>query len=138
MDSNPGVRIVPFTAEIAAYYLAMDVFVLPTHREGFPNTVLEAQAAERPVVTTNATGAVDSIVDGVTGLLVPVADSASLAGALERLIENPALALELGRNGRRRVLREFTQQRVWEALADEYVDLGRRAGLTLLEHRLAE
>jgi glycosyltransferase involved in cell wall biosynthesis len=135
MDSNPGVRIVPFTSDIAPYYLAMDVFVLPTHREGFPITVLEAQAAERPVVTTNATGAVDSIVDGVTGLLVPVADSASLASALERLIGNRTLAAELGRNGLKRVLREFTQPRVWEALADEYVDLGRQAGLTLLEHR---
>jgi glycosyltransferase involved in cell wall biosynthesis len=137
MDSNPGVRIVPFTSGIAAYYLAMDVFVLPTHREGFPNTVLEAQAAERPVVTTRATGAVDSIVDGVTGLLVPVADSASLASALERLIEDRSLAAELGRNGRQRVLREFTQQRVWDALADEYVDLGRQAGLKLLDHRVA-
>ena len=48
----------------------MDVFVLPTlYREGFPNTVLEAWAAERPVVTTRATGAIDSIVDGTTGFL---------------------------------------------------------------------
>ena len=72
IESETGIHRVGFTSQIELYYLVMDIFVLPTHREGFPNTVLEAQAAGLPVVTTVATGAVDAIEDGVTGLLTPV------------------------------------------------------------------
>ena len=130
--SNANIVRVEFTANIDLYYLAMDVFALPTHREGFPNTVLEAQAAERPVVTTTATGAIDSIADNVTGLLVPVGDSSALAAALARLLANPDLAAGFGREGRRRVLREFTRQRVWDALAEEYLSMARNAQLSWL------
>ena len=135
IESDPHVVTVEFTPNVDLYYLVMDVFVLPTHREGFPNTVLEAQAAERPVVTTRATGAIDSIVDGTTGLLVPVGDSVALAEALKRLLANSSLAIQLGRAGRCRVLREFTQDRVWSALADEYVCLAKRARLSMPAER---
>jgi glycosyltransferase involved in cell wall biosynthesis len=123
IESEPGIHRVGFTRQIELYYLTMDVFVLPTHREGFPNTVLEAQAAERPVVTTRATGAVDSIDDSITGLVVPVGDSIALAEALKRLLTDRSLAVQFGQTGRCRVLREFAQERVWSALADEYMDL---------------
>jgi glycosyltransferase involved in cell wall biosynthesis len=132
IESEPNVVTVEFTQNIDLYYLAMDIFVLPTHREGFPNTVLEAQAAERPVVTTCATGAIDSIEDGVTGLIVPVGDSVGLAEALKRLLADHSLAVQFGRAGRSRVLREFTQERVWSALADEYISLAKRARLSAL------
>jgi glycosyltransferase involved in cell wall biosynthesis len=122
---------IEFTSNLDLYYLVMDVFVLPTHREGFPNTVLEAQASERPVVTTRATGAIDSIVDGVTGLVVPVGDGVALAEALKRLLADRSLAVQLGRAGRCRVLLEFTQERVWTALADEYRSLTKRARLSV-------
>ena len=136
IESDPNVVTVEFTPNVDLYYLVMDVFVLPTHREGFPNTVLEAQAAERPVVTTRATGAIDSIVDGTTGLLVPVGDSVALAEALKRLLADRSLAIQLGRAGRCRVLREFTQDRVWSALADEYVCLAKRARLSMPAERV--
>jgi glycosyltransferase involved in cell wall biosynthesis len=132
IESGPNVVTVEFTQNIDLYYLVMDIFALPTHREGFPNTVLEAQAAERPVVTTYATGAIDSIADGVTGLLVPVGDSGALAEALKRLLADRSLAVQLGRAGRCRVLREFTQERMWSALADEYISLAKRARLSAL------
>jgi glycosyltransferase involved in cell wall biosynthesis len=129
VDSDPGIVVIGMTTDVAPYYHAMDVFVLPTHREGFPNTVLEAQAAGKPVVTTFATGAVDSIVDGVTGVLVPVGDVAALASAVERVLSSPELAQRLGQAGRERVLREFTHQRVWTAMAEEYAELLRTVGL---------
>jgi glycosyltransferase involved in cell wall biosynthesis len=123
IESDPAIHRVGFTSQIELYYLVMNIFVLPTHREGFPNTVLEAQAAERPVVTTRATGAEDSIEDGVTGLLVPVGDSIALAEALKRLLADRPLATQIGRAGRCRVLREFAQERIWGALANEYISL---------------
>jgi glycosyltransferase involved in cell wall biosynthesis len=125
IESDPGIHHVEFTSRIELYYLIMDVFVLPTHREGFPNTVLEAQAAEKPVVTTSATGAMDSIEDGITGLAVAVGDGKALAKAVIGLLTDRTLAAQLGQAGRCRVLREFSQERVWSALADEYMSLAK-------------
>ena len=129
IDAGAGIVVLPFQREISPYYLAMDVFVLPTHREGFPNTVLEAQAAERPVVTTRATGAVDSVVDRETALLVPVGDASALAKAIARLLEDPAMARRMGRAGRQRVEHHFRQEMVWEQLAELYRSLLRERGL---------
>lgn len=123
IESDPSVRRVEFTSQIERYYLVMDIFVLPTHREGFPNTVLEAQAAGRPVVTTTATGAVDTVEDGVTGMLVPVGDPDRLAAALLLLLSNPSSTRLLGEAGRERVLREFHSEMIWEALASLYREM---------------
>lgn len=129
IESAPGVIKIPFQPDIAPYYLAMDIFTLPTHREGFPNTVLEAQAAERPVVTTSATGAVDSVEADVTGLIVPVGNPEKLSEALMQLLVNPALAQCMGRAGRERVEREFRREIVYDALVKLYIELLQSRGL---------
>lgn len=131
VEGDSSVLRIPFTADIAPLYLLMDIFVLPTHREGFPNAVLEAQAAGKPVITTTATGALDSVVHGVTGLTVATGDFAALAGALERLLDDPAYAAHLGRAGRDRILREFGQEKIWQALAQQYLLLAAEAGVSL-------
>ena len=100
-----------------------------TYREGFPNTVLEAQAAERPVVTTKATGAIDSVLDGTSGILVPVGDSRALADAIGKLLANPSMARRMGQAGRERVEREFRQEIVWGELIDLYRALLQERGL---------
>ena len=129
IDAGLGIRAIPFQSDIAPYYLAMDLFVLPTYREGFPNTVLEAQAAERPVVTTMATGAIDSVVDGKTGTLVPVGDSEALAEAIVTLLTQPAKARSMGLAARERVEREFRQEMVWGELVKLYRKLFEERGL---------
>jgi glycosyltransferase involved in cell wall biosynthesis len=118
--SEAGIRHVGFTSQIDLHYLAMDIFVLPTHREGFPNTVLEAQAAGLPVVTTDATGAVDAIEDGITGVLTPVGDADKLAEALLSLLSDPRRMKSMGLAGRKRILREFRNERIWEELTSFY------------------
>jgi glycosyltransferase involved in cell wall biosynthesis len=129
IESDSSVIRVDFASEIETYYFVMDMLVLPTHREGFPNVVLEAQAASRPVVTTRATGASDSICDGFTGLVVPVGDAVALADALMRLLSDRELAQRMGRAGRERVIREFCHERIWEALAALYRELLHQRGL---------
>jgi len=131
IDAGLGIAAIPFQPDIAPYYLAMEVFVLPTHREGFPNTVLEAQAAERPVVTTMATGAVDSVLDGVSGLLVPVGDAGSLAAAIDALLAKPEMARRMGKAGRERVERDFRQEIVWDDLIGLYRMLLSERGLPM-------
>jgi lipopolysaccharide/colanic/teichoic acid biosynthesis glycosyltransferase len=93
---------------------------LPTYREGLPGVPLEAAAAAKPVVTTNATGAVDSVVDGVTGFIVPVGDTRALAAALDKLLRNPELRIEMGLAGQERVKREFRHEVVLDRWVSEY------------------
>jgi glycosyltransferase involved in cell wall biosynthesis len=115
--------------DVAGYYHLMDVFALPTYREGFPNSVLEAQAAAKPVVTTNATGAVDSVVDGLTGIVVSPGDEGALAEALSSLLADKDRAQTMGLAGYERVSRTFRQQDVWSALRNELCSLLNERGL---------
>lgn len=119
--NDPHVTITGFLKEVAPYYHVMDVFALPTRREGFPTSVLEAHAAGKPVVTFRATGAVDAVVDGVDGIVVEARDVGGLAEALARLIGDPSLAQTMGRRGRDRAVGEFQPGRIWSALAESYV-----------------
>lgn len=113
LESNEDIREVPFMEDPAPIYHLIDVLALPTYREGFPNVVLEAQASGRPVVTTDATGAVDSIVDGSTGWIVPVGNIEELAEALLRIARLPDRGRAMGRAGRARVETLFDQTKVW-------------------------
>jgi glycosyltransferase involved in cell wall biosynthesis len=122
-----------FVDDAAPYYHLMDVLALPTHREGFPNVVLEAHAAAKPVVVARATGAVDAVTDGVDGILVPVGDVVALIKALDRVLSDKALAAGMGRAGRQRVLREFRQERIWGEMIKEYLTLLRKEGLWIPE-----
>jgi glycosyltransferase involved in cell wall biosynthesis len=95
------------TDNVRDWIECMDVLVLPSLREGFPNVVLEAAAMEVPTVTTDATGARDSVVPGSTGLLVPVSDAPALAAALARLLDEPRMRGEMGSKARQWVEEAF-------------------------------
>jgi glycosyltransferase involved in cell wall biosynthesis len=109
------VRRVLAVTDPRPYFLAMDVNCLPTLREGFPNVVLEAAALGIPTITTDATGARDSVVDEVTGLIFPVHDSQALAALIIRCATEPGLLERLREAGRLRVRDEFDQAIVWKA-----------------------
>lgn len=102
-------------ADPRPYFLGMDVNCLPTLREGFPNVVLEAAALGIPTITTDATGARDSVVDDVTGLIFPVHDAQALADAIVRCATDPDLLGRLRDAGRARVRDDFDQSIVWNA-----------------------
>jgi glycosyltransferase involved in cell wall biosynthesis len=138
IKSQPGVICVGFTSQIELYYLVMNLFVLSTHREGFPNTILEAQAAGLPVITSIATGAVDAIDDGITGLLTPVGDSRKLAEAVLSLLSDPGKMRSMGLSGRERVLREFRNEMIWEALSSLYRTMLQESGYPIPDDSRAE
>lgn len=101
-------------------YAAMDLVVLPTYREGFPNVPLEAAAMGLPVVATRVPGCVDAVEEGLTGTLVEPRESGALAAAIETYLRDPALRKRHGESGRRRVLGEFRPEGIWEELFREY------------------
>src|SRR5690554_307232 len=76
------------------------VYVLPSYREGTPRTVLEAMAMGRAVITTDAPGCRETVVDGDNGFLVPVKDADALAQAMLRFIEQPELIIQMGQRSR--------------------------------------
>jgi glycosyltransferase involved in cell wall biosynthesis len=121
LETHPRVVFAGPVQDIATYYAIADVVVLPSHREGLPTVILEAQAAGKPVVGASVTGIVDVVVDGETGLLFPVGDVPALAETLARLITDKTLASKLGRAGQDQVKRNFQQEQVWEALHREYL-----------------
>ncbi|MBI3780859.1 MAG: glycosyltransferase [candidate division NC10 bacterium] len=85
----------------------MDVVVLPSLEEGFPNAVLEAMAARKPVVASRVGGVPEAVVHGETGILVPPKDPAALAEAIRWLLEHPVEAARFGEAGRHRVAERF-------------------------------
>ncbi len=97
--------------DVAPFLHAMDLFVLPSHTEGLPITILEAMAAGRPVVATAVGGIPEVVRDGETGILVPERDPRQLADAVLRLLETPGLAKAMGEAGRKRIEEAFTVER---------------------------
>ncbi|MHB1934960.1 MAG: glycosyltransferase family 4 protein [Acidobacteriaceae bacterium] len=123
IDSDPSIIQTGFVNDVAPYYSIMDVLAFPSHREGFPGVPLEAQAAEVPVVASNATGAIESVVDTVTGFVVPVGDIDQLQGAIRRLLDDPDLRKRMGSAGREWVVNNFRREVVWKALLVDYSKL---------------
>ncbi len=124
--AHPQICCTGFVGATAAYYRAMDVMVLPTRREGFPNAVLEAAATGVPVVTTTATGSRDSVIDGMTGVLIPPGSPDAIAGAVLALLRDPARRLEMGKAARAWASERFESGRVLGLNTAFYRELLRR------------
>lgn len=129
IGSDARITATGFVDEPARYYSMMDLFVFPSHREGFPNAPLEASAAGLPVLGVSATGTRDAIVDGVTGTLLPTSDRVALAQAILRYARSPALRRDQGAAGQRRVSALFRREVVWSAIEAEYRRLAAEAGV---------
>lgn len=114
INSNPNIIHTGYIdyRQIEKYYGLMSVYVLPSYREGFPTSVLEASAMQLPVVTTRVTGCCDSIIDGKTGLFVDN-DSNDLCRALKTLIGDAALCKAMGEYGRKMVVDKFDERSIW-------------------------
>ena len=98
--------------------------VLPSYyREGFPKALIEAAACGRAVITTDAPGCRDAIIEGKTGRLVPVRNSAALADAMRGLIEDKETRLEMGIAGRKHAEQVFSIEHVTRRHLDIYLDL---------------
>jgi glycosyltransferase involved in cell wall biosynthesis len=105
----PNVRRLGYRRDVADILAASDIFVLPSHFEGLPMSVIEAMLTGLPVVATSIRGPREQVLDEQTGLLVPPAAHAPLAAALRRLVQEPALRARMGIAGRERALQVYDE-----------------------------
>jgi glycosyltransferase involved in cell wall biosynthesis len=111
------------TLDVRPFLREASVYVLPSYREGMPLTVLEAMATGRPIITTDAPGCRETVVDGSNGFLVPVGDAKVLAARMERFLVDPTLAARMGRESRVLAEAKFDARRVDRAIIDALLGL---------------
>jgi len=121
--NHPRIHCAGFVSDTAPYYRAMDVMVLPSWREGFPNVVLEAGATGIPVITTECTGSRDSVVPEVTGLLIPPGYPEAISEAVLKLLRDPARRRLMGDAARAWVCSQYSDERVLRLAVSFYKSL---------------
>jgi glycosyltransferase involved in cell wall biosynthesis len=108
MGLSGYVQILGFRNDIAEILADSDIFVLASHWEGLPGSIMEAMASGLPVVATHVGGIPELVLEGSTGFLVPPSDPPALASALDELLRSPKVRKFMGDSGRQRILREFS------------------------------
>ena len=136
IDLDGRVRFLGHRDDVPRLMAAADVVVLPSAYEGLPNVVLEAMRFRKPVVATAAPGTTEVVVDGETGLLVPVGNVMLLARAIRDLVRDPVLASRLGEAGRARVEAHFRADTMVAQFAELYENLARSKGIASFMNRL--
>ena len=106
------VRFLGARLDVPEILRAADVFVLPSHREGMPRSIIEAMMTGLPVVATDVRGSREEVCDNQTGILVPVRAPKTLSEALTKLVSDPVLRRNMGTAGRARALQRFDESKV--------------------------
>lgn len=114
----PGMR-----QDMPELYALMNVFVLPSHREGFPRAPMEASAMRVPCVVTDIRGCREAVEQGRNGLLVPLGDVRALAEAIIEILMNPERARQMAQAGRQLAEERFDERLVFEMVKSEYARL---------------
>lgn len=120
----PGLR-----SDIPECLAAMDLFCLPSWREGMPRTIIEAMMMGKPVVATDIRGAREEVVPGETGALVPTRSPDRLAETISRFIDDPGMGMRMGAVGRERALLLYDEKEVIALQLDRIEHEARRRGL---------
>jgi len=101
-------------------YSLFDIFALPTYRDCFPRSLIEAAAMAKPIVASDIPGCRVVVENEKSGLLIPLKDAKALENALERLLKDPVFAKELGANARKHALENLDEQKICQRILDCY------------------
>ena len=118
IESDSSIIFTDFVIDASPYFSLMDVFVLPTYREGFPTVSLEASSMNLPVVITKATGCTESILENQTGLFI-TNEPKDIADKIWCYLENGAIAHAHGKQGRLFVQENFEQTKIWDLIVEK-------------------
>lgn len=122
-DSSFRIVFTGWTDDVKGVMRGMDVFALPSYREGMPRSIIEAMGTGKPVVATDIRGCREEVVDGETGFLVPTHDPEALSNALVEILSNKKLAESMGKKGRRRAELFFDERQVLRRQVEAYSKL---------------
>ena len=122
MTSNPAITYVGeiYGDDLLAYYAAADCFVLPSYREGFPNTVLEAGAMDLPSIVTDINGSREIIMENENGYIIPPQDGDALLAAMRRMLNDSRRRSYMASHARNMINSRFEQGFVRQCLFDFY------------------
>jgi glycosyltransferase involved in cell wall biosynthesis len=115
-----GVRFLGHRDDPERLYAAFDIYVLASHREGFPRSAMEAAASGLPIVATDVRGCREVVDDGRTGVLIPARDPTALEAAINRLARDAAARRRLGEAAAAKARDEFDQRRVISRTLEAY------------------
>ena len=120
ISNHPDIIWVDFQMDVRPYFAVSDIFVFPSYREGFPNVVMQSGAMGLPCIVTDINGCNEIIINGQNGIIVPPKDALKLQDAMEQLVNDDTLRLELASRSRALILSRYDQQFVWNELLKEY------------------
>lgn len=125
INNHPAISTTEWKSgdELLAYYAASDCYVLPSYREGFPNTVLEAGAMALPCIVTDINGSREIIRQGENGVIVPPRDAEALFEAMEQMLSDEKSRKAMASNARRMISERFEQSFVRQCLYDYYEEI---------------
>jgi glycosyltransferase involved in cell wall biosynthesis len=106
--------------DMSSLYNSVDICVLPSYREGLPTAMAEAASCGLPVIVTDVEGCRDVVIDGITGLLIPVRDAKALANAIIYLCEHPQISTHMGHEGRIFAESKFSNKVINQKILDVY------------------
>lgn len=122
LDHHPGIRRTGFAHDVRPWASIADVFVLPSYREGLPNSLIEAGSMGLPSIATDINGCNEVIVPGENGVLVPVRDGGRLRDEMQRMIDDPLHFAKLRAASRPSIVRRFDQRWFHGELVKYYLD----------------
>ena len=117
---TPQVKFLGFRSDIADCLAQSQIFVLISHWEGFPRTIIEAMRTGLPVIATQVGGVAEAVLDRVTGFCIPPEDETMLRLRLQQLVQDASLRQTLGKAGRQRYEKQFTFERMYTETCQVY------------------
>lgn len=118
-----SIKMTGSVTNIPALLRSVDIVVLASLKDGFPNAIMEAMAAAKPVIATDTGGTAELVVDGLTGYIVPVGDSDVLAKRMRSLFQDPEARRKMGEAARRRIIEQFTVNHMAKQFEELYREL---------------
>lgn len=129
VGEEAGMRFLGMRTDVESLYGAFDMFVLPSHREGFPRAAMEAAASGLPVIATDIRGCRQVVEPGVNGELVPVGDVDSLVAAIEKVGADEELRRAMGEASAVKAVADFDEKRVVDVVMATYARVAKLKGL---------
>lgn len=123
IETNPNIIHINWTNHVEYYMKLADFFVFPSHREGFPNVLLQAGAMELPIICSQITGNIDIVINNETGLIFESGNEQQILNMLQYAITHPQHMQAMAQKLRREVTQDYRQENIWQNILAAYKTL---------------